>query len=210
MNVTKLFWNELYARGKDSGPGSKGRLAEFKAEVINRIMDDEDVHTILDFGCGDGMMTELYNIDDRKYIGIDISTEAIKKCLSVEHGDDVFMTYDEWIYVSPPGLFDCVLSVDVLFHIIEDDLFHDYMTMLFDASSNVVVIYAYDSNEKPHPDSIKQPKHMKYRKFTNWIDSNISGFKLIEHIPNRYPFIIGDKNTSISDFYIYKRKESDV
>ena len=48
--------------------------------------------------------------------------------------------------------------------------------------------------------------HVKPRKFTDWIDNQRQDFKLIDHIPNEFPFN-NEKHfeTSFADFYIYKK-----
>lgn len=48
------YWEKRYERGGTSGPGSCGRLAQFKAEVVNRFVAEHDVQSVVEFGCGDG------------------------------------------------------------------------------------------------------------------------------------------------------------
>ena len=69
-------------------------------------------------------------------------------------------------------------------------------------SNKYVIIYSnnVDSNSN---------KHVRSRKFSTYIENNLSQWKLIKHIPNKYPYNIeiGNKdikNYSISDFYIYE------
>lgn len=50
--------------------------------------------------------------------------------------------------------------------------------------------------------------HVKFRKFSNYIEDNFPEWQLIKHIPNKYPQLILGKNnekTSPSDFYIYEK-----
>lgn len=96
---------------------------------------------------------------------------------------------------------EVVMSLNVIYHLIEDNVYHNYMRHLFNLSSQYVIIYAFDS-DKPN----SYGPHVKPRKFTKWIHSEIPEFKLIKHIPNKFPF---DKNkpktTSFADFYVYKK-----
>ena len=51
-------------------------------------------------------------------------------------------------------------------------------------------------------------QHVKFRKFTNYINQHLQNWKLIKHIPNKYPQLkIGhnNNNTSPSDFYIFEK-----
>lgn len=40
-------------RGNNSGAGSYGRLADFKAEIINQFVTENDVREVVEWGCGD-------------------------------------------------------------------------------------------------------------------------------------------------------------
>ena len=57
------FWDGHYAAGGNSGTGSYGRLAEFKAEVLNEII--AEMHA-------DGTLTTLSN----KWYGTDLTTKV--------------------------------------------------------------------------------------------------------------------------------------
>lgn len=96
---------------------------------------------------------------------------------------------------------DLLLSLDVIYHLIEDETYHKYMDQLFQLSSLYVIIYACDRR-----DTQNYAPHIKTRKFTDWIKDNKQEFQLVEHIPNKFPLEEGKgQTTSFSDFYIYKR-----
>ena len=94
---------------------------------------------------------------------------------------------------------DLSISLDVIYHLIEDDVFDLYMNNLFSSSNKFVCIYSSNSNSGG--------KHVKHRKFTDWIDKYMSkDWKLKEFIPNKYH--IRRKNreiTSQADFYFYEK-----
>src|SRR5271157_5436589 len=46
------FWENEYREGRTSGPGSYGRLAEFKAEILNEFVRTKNIRTVIEFGCG--------------------------------------------------------------------------------------------------------------------------------------------------------------
>lgn len=48
MPHTALFWEKRYAEGDDSGPGSYGRLAQFKADYINELVRSKNVKTVIE------------------------------------------------------------------------------------------------------------------------------------------------------------------
>ncbi|NIQ00794.1 MAG: hypothetical protein GWM98_10685, partial [Nitrospinaceae bacterium] len=72
------FWETRYARGGDSGHGSQGRLAQFKAEVLNRFVEQHRVESVIEFGCGDGGQLALLRFP--RYIGLDVAPTAIARC----------------------------------------------------------------------------------------------------------------------------------
>ena len=75
------------------------------------------------------------------------------------------------------------------------------MADLFAASSKYVVIYASDTDDNNEGQSM----HVRHRKFTKWVGDNASNWKLINHIPNKYPIEkYGDKGSS-ADFYFYEK-----
>ena len=73
------------------------------------------------------------------------------------------------------------------------------MNKLFYASNKYVIIYASNKNEEHYI-------HVKHRKFTDWIEKNKKEWKLIKHIPNKYPYDINKiGESSFADFYIFAK-----
>lgn len=91
---------------------------------------------------------------------------------------------------------DLSLSLDVIFHLIEDKVFEEYMASLFSTSEKYVIIYS--SNEDNMEKSLE---HVKHRKFTNWIEENKKEWALISFIKNAYPYNGYYEETSFSDFF---------
>ncbi len=190
------YWIKRYASGGTSGDGSYNRLAEFKSQVINDYIEKNKIQTIIELGCGDGNQLQYFKIQN--YIGFDISPEAIERCRKKYRNDSSKEFY--LIEELNDQKADATLSLDVLYHLIEDDVYDLYLQKLFDASKKYVIIYS--SNFE---DSDSFSSHVKSRKFSDWIQENRPDFKLKDHIPNKYPYKPGDKNTSISDFYFYEK-----
>src|SRR5688572_13218080 len=88
------YWNKRYEGGGTSGAGSYGRLASFKADFLNNFVQEHDVGSVIEFGCGDGAQLGLAAYP--KYIGLDVSPTAIKLCVSRFAGDSTksFFLYD--------------------------------------------------------------------------------------------------------------------
>jgi hypothetical protein len=97
------------------------------------------------------------------------------------------------------------LSLDVIFHLVEDPLFDEYMKRLFHAAERFVTVYASNTGETP-PD---EADHVRHRKFTDWIDAQAPDWRLMGHIPNRHPYEGNYKTGSFSEFYLYERCAKD-
>ena len=72
------YWESRYRDGGTSGSGSFGRLAEFKANVINSFVQNNNIGSVIEFGCGDGNQLSLASYPS--YIGLDTSHKAIELC----------------------------------------------------------------------------------------------------------------------------------
>ena len=189
------YWERRYAMGGTSGDGSYGDLAEFKAKVINDFVINKGVRSVIELGCGDGNQLSLLEIS--RYIGLDVSETAIGICENKFGGDETktFRHYSPSDYEGE-SLGELVLSLDIIFHLVEDEIFNTYMTHLFQMASDWVIIYSSDS-EEPFGDGTV---HCRNRKFTTWIEENVNGWELLEKIDNIYP------DQSVADFYIYKKR----
>jgi SAM-dependent methyltransferase len=197
FNGSEDYWIARYKRGGNSGAGSYDRLAEFKAEVLNRFVIEQEIESIIEYGCGDGNQLKLARY--KKYLGFDISPEAVAKCQKTFYQDPAksFRLMAEYKQEAA----DLTISLDVLYHLVEDHVFENYLHRLFDSSIRFVIIY---SSNKDAQDRI-QPPHVKHRKFTEWINQNIRGWRLDQNIPNKHPFRRKNKEGSFADFFIYQK-----
>lgn len=194
---SKKYWKQRYKRGGNSGSGSYNNLAEFKGRVINEFVKKNNIQTVIELGCGDGNQLKYFNFPI--YIGFDISSIALKQCKSLYTEDTTKSFYK--IKNIKNYKADLVLSLDVIYHLVEDKAFYKYMKQLFDAATTYVIIYSSNFS-----DDKKYMAHVKHRKFTDWIKENNENFELIKHIPNKFPEKeTMERKTSFADFYIYKR-----
>lgn len=191
------YWKERYATGGNSGDGSYNQLAEFKAEVLNEFVLNNAISSLIEYGCGDGNQLGLAHYPN--YIGFDVSPNAIERCISRFSGDGkkafrLMSAYDG-------ETAELTLSLDVIFHLVEDSVFTDYMDRLFDSSEKFVVIYSSNTDHNPADTA----PHVKHRRFSKWISDHKTEWSLVKHIPNKYPFNGDTKRGSFSDFYIYSK-----
>ena len=93
------------------------------------------------------------------------------------------------------------LSLDVIYHLVEDKVFCEYMHRLFESAEEFVVIYSSETSENEKG----QAAHVKHRRFSEWVEKLEPEWKLRDHIPNKYPFTGDTKTGSFADFYIYEK-----
>jgi SAM-dependent methyltransferase len=192
------YWQSRYQSGGNSGAGSYGRLAEFKATVLNELVASKSVRSVIEIGCGDGAQLGLATYP--RYVGVDVSPASVAACAARFAGDQnkAFMTLETFRQQRPKA--ELGLSLDVIYHLVEDEVFDDYMRNLFDASERLVAIYSSNSSEIANP-----APHVRHRRFTDWIEREVPGWRLAATHKNPYPFKWSDrKNTSFCDLYVFE------
>ena len=169
----------------------------FKAAVINGFIADNAIADVLDLGCGDGHLLSLLRVP--AYVGADVSTTALAQCAA---------RFPQHRFMPLPALdasvrADLVLSIDVIFHLVEDGTFARYMHELFSRANRFVLIHASNHDRDwPSP-------HVRHRRFTDHVADCRPEWRLLAHLPNRYPFDPAQPDeTSFGDFFIYGRCDS--
>lgn len=196
------YWEYRYREKGNSGSGSYGRLACFKAEIINDFIKKNKIQKCIELGCGDGNQLSLFECPS--FVGLDVSKTIIaeNQLRFKEDATKNFYLYNKKnIKQLQKEPYLLSLSLDVIFHLVEDSIFENYMHNLFNFSDQYVIIYSSNINLRLSP-------YERHRNFTAWIDQNIADWELIERIPNPFPY---DKEnpdeTSRCDFYYYRRKQ---
>jgi SAM-dependent methyltransferase len=193
------YWEDRYVEGGTSGDGSYGELAAFKAEVLNALIESERIESVLELGCGDGNQLSLARYP--RYVGLDVSRKALEMCMGRFASDQTksFFLYEPRCFRDNAGVFaaDCTLSLDVLYHLIEDGVYEKYLADLFGAARRFVGIYSSDRTDLAV--ALRQAAHVRHRHFTADVAARFTGFRLRTHVPNRYP------ERSFASFYIYER-----
>lgn len=197
------YWEQRYADGKNSGDGSYiEALRTFKNGWIEQVIRWKKITSIIDWGCGDGH--QLVDLKFKgKYIGVDVSRTAIEKCRELYKDRPNFEFFTAYDFIEEKGKMSKMgLSLDVIYHLVEDQVFDDYMCNLFDCSQKFVLIYSSNGGKVENPAA-----HLKDRCFTEWIEKNRPEWELITMLPNSFPYRGGkSKLESISDFYLYGKK----
>lgn len=188
------YWKDRYSHGGNSGEGSYGESAEFKAEVLNNFVKRENIKSVIEFGSGDGNQLKLAEYP--QYFGFDISEGAVSHCRKIFANDKSksFKLLNE--YKNDKA--ELALSLEVIFHLVEDEIYYEYMSRLFNSAGKYVIIFSSDF------DKTTNDAHVRHRNFSRWVAKNKPEWSLHEKIENKHPFDEKSGSGGFSDFYIYK------
>jgi hypothetical protein len=196
------YWESRYAAGGTSGEGSYGRLATFKAEVLNGFISEQRCINAIELGCGDGNQLSLLSVP--AYIGLDVSRSVVQRCIARFGDDDTksFFLFDAQCLRDPSGLFraDLAMSLDVIYHVVDDAAFQAYMTALCAASNKHLIIYSTDYESE-------DLGHQRHRAVSTWMKSQ-ADFELVRTIENPYLGSADGQQQSEAKFLIYRRVTS--
>lgn len=190
------YWEQRYAQEGSSGAGSRGPLAEFKRDVLNGILAKYGIESAIEFGCGDGH--QLGMIDYPKYQGFDVSASVVDRCREQYQSDSTKsfgVIGDHSDHTADLGL-----SLDVIYHLVEDNVFDNHMSSVFSSAERYVVVYSTD-NELPA--DAPQPDHIRHRRFTDWIREHASDWQQIDRIPNAV-------EGYSADFFVFEKQSQAV
>ncbi len=199
---SEAYWSNRYEQGRISGAGSYGRLADYKAEVINSLVNEFEISSVLEFGSGDGNQASLFEIDT--YTGLDVAHQV------VEAARERFKDRAGWSFDTvknantAPRSRDMTMSLDVIYHLVEEAVFDRYLADLFAASDRFVLIYASDHN------ALTLNSHVKHRCYSDWVNANAPEFGAIRTLKSPFPktAMSDTKDTSFAFFRLYQRLEA--
>lgn len=178
----RRYWNERYrlhsgSLGQGSGAGSQGVEAQWKADYVNKVIKDNKIISVQEYGCGSGMNLCLYE-GMKKYCGYDIAERSIKLC------ESQFLNYYTCSYYFTMDLnridyhADLALCLDVMFHQVNDSDYDELVKLMFHvAQHKYILIYSTDHDEFGDA-------HVRHRNITNDLN-DIKTFKLLNQ--TKYP-----------------------
>jgi hypothetical protein len=191
MRSSASYWERRYRLGLSSGSGSEGNLASYKAGVLNDFVREHHVRSVVEFGCGDG-----------QHLGLDVSGKAVELCRA-RFGADMtksFLWYDPGSAVNLGSYLgaDLTLSLDVIYHLVEDEAYESHLRDLFGVSRRHVAIYASNrGGEGEH-------RHVRHRHFTEDVLQRFPWFRLTRHLPNPHC------ESTFAEFYFFERDPASV
>jgi len=195
---SREYWESRYAEHGTSGHGSYGELAHYKAGFLNSFVRDQHVGSVVEFGCGDGRQLAL--ADYPSYVGFDVSPTAVDMCRHRFADDPTkqFLLYDP--AVDPGVSAELALSLDVVYHLVEDEIYEQHLRHLFGAAQRFVILYTSDADDG-HP---RTAPHVRHRAVQRDIAARFPSWQFVERVANPSPFEgVEDDERSWSDFFLY-------
>lgn len=132
ISESRQYWNTRHGEVDDLRSG--GSLSYDKAtnamlydvrrarliQAIGADSDQEIPRRVLDAGCGKGHFSRSLAEYGHRVDGIDTSTQAITECRRRAVGSETYAVSSlrSW---RPPCLYDAVVCIDVMFHLMDDD-----------------------------------------------------------------------------------------
>lgn len=188
-HLNSIFWDFRYEFYPElgSGVGSRGKTLEYKRTLLQKCFDNKNDITVLDVGCGDLEIIKVFKF--KKYLGVDLSMEAIKK------GQ---IKKPEWSFkhISSADFYsenmDVVICLDVLIHQKSYDDYLSLINKLVKYTNKRLIIAAYDEDPSFNSDIT-----FFYEPITETLNKT-GDFKRVAKIGeyNSTAFVVADKNNS--------------
>ena len=167
-------FTEIYQKkrwGNGSGTGSKLSFDNKKyIELLESIIEEYNIHTICDIGCGDWEFSQYINFKDCEYLGIDCVKSVIDSNIKEHTVSNINFEHrsveDEYF----PNGYDLIIIKDVIQHWEDEDIIK-FMKKLLMNNKYVFSTNGYKFMRDPSKNSIlKRDINNQYRYFPVNID----------------------------------------
>lgn len=139
----RVFWDDRYRKSPTlgSGQGSRGLVASYKRGLIEHLVAACHPTTILDVGCGDMVVSEIF--PEQGYTGIDVSAVAIEENSAKFPGRKFLCGDLEDLELEKSDLLVCF---DLLIHIPEQAKYRRLVEKCVEVTISTGVIAAYEDH----------------------------------------------------------------
>lgn len=116
MSTEKVDYDNIYSNSSKEHFTWVKKVCLWKAEILNRLIDDIPMHSILEIGTGRGDVLGALTGFEKK-IGADISQEALKQHKAVYPEHELIKIDADTKLPLDDNQIDCVLLCDILEHV---------------------------------------------------------------------------------------------
>lgn len=187
------YWEQRYKNGGNSGEGSRGKHREWKWSILNKYINGID--NIVDVGCGD--LAFMEGIDAINYTGIDISQTMVARNTKIKPEWNFILSSADIKIDGVKG--DVVFCHDMLFHIMDDDIYEKILENLIAYSNEYISIFTWNKNPlRKWFRSVEHDSYQFYRDFNKYIPMfENAGFELIANCKS--------ETSTFGSMYIFKK-----
>lgn len=183
------YWERRYRDGRTSGAGSEGDAAVAKAAVIDQVITEHDIASVIDWGVGDGEV--LRHVKAKvPYLGLDVSAVAVER-LTQKHGPRSRSRRFALAAAGAHEVRDLALSLDVLFHLPAEADYQLYLAQVFGSAQRAVLIHANDH------DGGRTARHVLWRRWTPDVAAMFP----------EWTCVLAAEDPTTPGFYLYLRDE---
>ena len=157
----KKIWDEEYSKGKWDYLNNKKDSMRYGI-IANYIQDNfNDSISILDLGCGIGILQKKLSGMYSHYTGIDLSDEAIKIAKEREDENTIFYSHDITNY-TPEEKYDCIIFNESIYYLNEPlETLKKHKSFL--KKNGVIIISMWDYKER---------NNRLWKKINSFLDKN--------------------------------------
>ena len=121
QKFTKIYEKNTW--GKGSGTGSKCDTPDnrFYLSILKDIIEEREIKTICDVGCGDWEIMKSFDLQGKEYLGLDVVESVITKN-SEDYKKDNIKFERQDVTQDPIRGFDLVILKDVIQHWADEDI----------------------------------------------------------------------------------------
>jgi hypothetical protein len=202
---SREYWINRYKSFLGAGVNfdpPKDKVFQYKIDVVNQVLTDYNINSVIEFGCGLGWIADSVEME---YSGVDVSPEAIYMCKrDLGNRKNLrFGLYPDALKKMDPK--EATMSLDVIYHLLEDKVYEEYMNNLFGYATKLVIVHSSNTTEQYEGGA----KHVMHRKFSDYVNDNLTDWKLDKIIPTKFPYYKGIKNLkdcAFADTHCYVKK----
>jgi SAM-dependent methyltransferase len=136
----RTFWEWRYKTNPSlgSGVGSRSEPLKAKRRLLRRVVARVRPESVLDVGCGDGEATRGLRL--RRYIGLDVSEEAVRLARTTRPDGEFHVTTIR----DSPETAELTICLDVLIHQADPQEYRQTVKALLEATSRVLLVSGYE------------------------------------------------------------------
>lgn len=207
------YWEERYKQGGVSGEGSVDKYRTWKWKIIDCYV--KNIDDVVDVGCGD--ISFWLGRECKKYTGVDISQTVIdKNKLLRPNWEFIRASSDKFLEKLNSEIVFCF---DVLFHIMDPEIFSKTLENICQYSSKFVFIYTWKNNPFSRSYALgrivkkQNLGFLKYVFFPTETDGKYQYFRPLDnysHIFEKYNFELISENDNpdkLGCMYVFAKKD---